>query len=105
MKTSERHVGQISQPRIIKDYRRVSWRGFVAVLSKALRNIERRVAGAVRTSIEVHCIREVSASFDSIVTDDVSPIKWICRGQTRWFKTVGAGNSIGSAKNRGQGFV
>src|SRR5258706_10744564 len=101
MKNSQRNVGQISQPRIIKNYRRVGWRGLVAVLSKALRNIERRVAGTVRTSIEVHCIREVSASFDSIVTDNVASIKWICRGQTRWFKTVGAGNSIRSAKNGG----
>src|SRR5882724_10673298 len=99
MKNSQSDVGQLAQPRIIKNYGRVSWRGLAAMLSKTRRDIKSRVAGSVRTSVKVHRIREVSASFDSIVPNDVSTVKRVCCGQSRGFETIGAGDGVGPAKN------
>ena len=68
-------------------------------------DVQRRASFSVGAALEVHRIREVSASFDPIVSDDVSAIKRVRGGKSRRFESIRAGHGHGPTENVSEVFV
>src|SRR6266550_348078 len=94
----QRHICQITQPRIIERYYCISRSWFVAVRCEACRNIHLRIACAVDTAVEVHRKREMPTKDSAVVTNQIAAIERILMAQACGLVTVRGGNCARAAE-------
>src|SRR5437016_13125989 len=79
VKDSQCDVSQISQLWIIESNCRIRGRGLRTVHGKTGGNVKRRISGPAGITVQMNCVREMAASYFSVVAYYVAAIERVRR--------------------------